>query len=288
MQEAKSYSLVEKDFSYSPAMIDDEPGRRAAIALIQAKAVEKKENLASLSRKIPRNHAYLQQFVHRNVPRELPEPVRERLASLLDVAPDQLRNSPKSDSTRRFPPSLALQNGPPPTKPVETKRTFPPSLAALNSPPDLINSVFPRALADLPIPPEMAGHTVPLLGQGAAGPNGAFPFNGERVADIPAPPSLQGVHNAYAIYVFGDSMEPRYEQGEIVFVDPTRPARSGDYVVVQIADEEKGTPHEGYIKQYVRQNQKQLTLFQFKPKKTLTFPMSKVKSIEVIVFSGRG
>lgn len=125
------------------------------------------------------------------------------------------------------------------------------------------------------------------MGQGAAGTNGAFPFNGERAADIPAPPTLQRVRAAYAIYVVGNSMEPRYEQGEIVFVDPTRPARRGDYVVVQIADEE-GTPLEGYIKQYIGQSQKHLKLSQFNPKKELTFPLSQVKSIGVIVFAGKG
>ena len=43
------------------------------------------------SERIGRNHAYLQQFLERGVPVKLPEDIRERLAPLLDVAPDQLK-----------------------------------------------------------------------------------------------------------------------------------------------------------------------------------------------------
>lgn len=41
--------------------------------------------LAQLSRKIGKNHAYLQQFIKRGVPTELPEDVRGRLAEELDI-----------------------------------------------------------------------------------------------------------------------------------------------------------------------------------------------------------
>src|SRR3954469_16702289 len=48
-------------------------------------------SMKEASERIGRNHAYLQQFLERGVPVKLPEDVRERLAPILGVAPDQLR-----------------------------------------------------------------------------------------------------------------------------------------------------------------------------------------------------
>jgi len=48
-------------------------------------------SMKEASERIGRNHAYLQQFLERGVPVKLPEDVRERLAPLLEVTPDQLK-----------------------------------------------------------------------------------------------------------------------------------------------------------------------------------------------------
>ena len=48
-------------------------------------------SMKEASERIGRNHAYLQQFLERGVPVKLPEEVREKLAPLLDLAPDQLK-----------------------------------------------------------------------------------------------------------------------------------------------------------------------------------------------------
>jgi SOS-response transcriptional repressor LexA len=50
-------------------------------------------DLKSLSLTIGRNHAYLQQYLMRGSPRELPEAVRHGLAPLLGVSPDDLRST---------------------------------------------------------------------------------------------------------------------------------------------------------------------------------------------------
>ena len=48
-------------------------------------------SMKEASERIGRNHAYLQQFLERGVPVKLPEDIRERLAPLLEVTPDQLK-----------------------------------------------------------------------------------------------------------------------------------------------------------------------------------------------------
>src|SRR6266436_27744 len=50
-------------------------------------------DLKKLSLVIGRNHAYLQQYLMRGSPRELPEVVRHGLAPLLGVSPDDLRSA---------------------------------------------------------------------------------------------------------------------------------------------------------------------------------------------------
>lgn len=64
--------------------------------LLQAiKTSEKPWTLASLSRALGRNAAYLQQYIHRQSPKRLPEADRHILSQLLSVPQSQLR--PESD-----------------------------------------------------------------------------------------------------------------------------------------------------------------------------------------------
>jgi len=218
--------------------------------LIEAKMREIGETPASLSRQIGRNHAYLQQYLKRGIPQELGERDRERLAPLLGLEPNELR----SEGLPAVLPALKV------------RRPFPPQNAGGSAAVDL-------------------RPTVPLLGQGAAGPDGGFPFNGERVADVSAPPALARVRTAYAIYVVGISMLPRYEPGELVFVDPTKPVIKGNYVVVQIAGD--AGEHQGYIKRYLGRDDHTLRLDQLNPKKKLAFPMNRVIAVHRIIMGGK-
>src|SRR3546814_21085720 len=62
--------------------------------------------MAEVSRAVGRNHAYLQQYLERGVPAQVPEEIREPLAKILVVRPDQLVGPPRSRS-RRHSGSLA-------------------------------------------------------------------------------------------------------------------------------------------------------------------------------------
>jgi phage repressor protein C with HTH and peptisase S24 domain len=135
--------------------------------------------------------------------------------------------------------------------------------------------------------PARFGAHIPAYGQAVGGRDGEFILNGNRIIDILAPPSLQGVPDAYAVYVVGDSMEPRYFAGEAVFVNPRLPVRRGDFVVAQIAVEDGAPPH-AYIKRFVARDARTLRLEQFNPKKTLEFPVARVISVHRIIMGGDG
>lgn len=94
------------------------------------------------------------------------------------------------------------------------------------------------------------------------------------------PPALIGNPRAYAIYVEGDSMEPRWSAGDLVFVDPRRPPSPGDFVVVQLREADG---HDGehvtcaMIKRLIRRTASHYELEQFNPPLRFRLPTEQVK-----------
>lgn len=135
--------------------------------------------------------------------------------------------------------------------------------------------------------PIQLAQAIPAYGHAVGGSDGQFILNGNRIADVLAPPAVAGVPDAYAVYVAGDSMEERYHAGEVVFVNPRLPVRRGDYVVAQIAADEGEAPF-AYVKRFIGRTAKMLRLEQLNPKKTLEFPLARVVTVHRIVMGGDG
>jgi phage repressor protein C with HTH and peptisase S24 domain len=93
----------------------------------------------------------------------------------------------------------------------------------------------------------------------------------------PRPANLGGVRSAYAIYMVGDSMEPRYEPGWLLHVNPFKPPTRGRDVVVY---------KEGQavlIKQFVAWEGDMLILRQLNPPATLRIPRNEVRECHLVV-----
>ncbi len=91
------------------------------------------------------------------------------------------------------------------------------------------------------------------------------------------PANLGGVRSAYAIYMVGDSMEPRYEPGWLLHVNPFKPPTRGRDVVVY---------KEGQavlIKQFVGWEGDVLVLRQLNPPDTLRIPAEQVRECHLVV-----
>ncbi|MDK4703872.1 helix-turn-helix transcriptional regulator [Rhizobium sp. CNPSo 4062] len=151
----------------------------------------------------------------------------------------------------------------------------------------LSSATGPREPANARITGEFARSLVkvPQYGSAVGGEDGEFVLNGNRLDDIFAPPSLSGIPNAYAVQISGSSMEPRYEDGETVFVNPNRRPVKGDYVIAEVHIEEHEPPL-AYIKKLVKRTDKELVLEQFNPPKTLRFEGHRVKSVHYVLRSG--
>ncbi|WP_049732905.1 LexA family transcriptional regulator [Rhizobium ecuadorense] len=155
-----------------------------------------------------------------------------------------------------------------------------------------VNETSEGILRDLELPNavigdkvEGLGRKIPVYGQAVGGVDGEFLMNGSVLYETMAPPSISKISEAYAVQVAGDSMYPRYEDGEICYVDPKRRVKKGDYVIVQIRQEEHG-PTLAYVKKFIRQNSIELVLEQFNPAKELRFAGNTVVSVHYIVLAG--
>jgi len=93
---------------------------------------------------------------------------------------------------------------------------------------------------------------------------------------IARPAALAGDRDVYAIYFHGESMLPRFEPGDVGFVDPRRPAGPGDYVLVQLNSGEDDEVVSVLVKKLVRATARELILEQFNPPAIFTVPRERV------------
>lgn len=133
--------------------------------------------------------------------------------------------------------------------------------------------------------PSLMENSISVYGQSVAGPNGEIDLNEEQqLFSVACPPQLCGVKGVYALLVSGDMMVPRYEAGEIIFVDPTRRIRSDDYVVVQIRSD-KTNSLQAFIGKLVRYGQEEVMIRHLNPDLALHFPHKQIVSVGLIVIS---
>lgn len=139
-------------------------------------------------------------------------------------------------------------------------------------------------IADAPI----AGvRDVPVFGVAHGGDSGVFEFNGQILGYEMRPPVLDGVREAYAVYVDGSSMYPRYKPGETVWINPNRPPKREDDVIVQLFSDDPDMPPLGFIKEFVAWTGSSLIVRQHNPGQEIKYPRERVKSVHIIVFSQR-
>ncbi|MBB2191298.1 S24 family peptidase [Gluconacetobacter azotocaptans] len=177
--------------------------RYALLKLITGAATTlKAESLA-----LGRNHAYLQQYLHKGTPQKLPEDVRTALARRFGVSPDVFRDE-------HDPSHQPLEDAPPPPPPA------PPAVPA--------DGQF--RIPEYNVAPQAGGGAIPTNIAVEDGPRptdhwslprrflGAFTENPESLV---------------VLRVAGDSMEPDYQAGERVLVDTAHrtPSPPGVYVL---------------------------------------------------------
>jgi phage repressor protein C with HTH and peptisase S24 domain len=127
--------------------------------------------------------------------------------------------------------------------------------------------------AQVPVPTTLnLPKDMPVLGTAAGSElgQGAFQITTDVVDYVRRPPGLIGARDAYSLYVEGDSMSPRFEPGDLIFVHPHRKPLGGDYVVIQEPDTNNGEPR-AFVKRLVKITGTTIRVQQFNPPATIDF-----------------
>lgn len=143
------------------------------------------------------------------------------------------------------------------------------------------DSVQPLDRTAAPAPPD-AERTLPLYGTAAASQAGSIHILDDVLEWLPCPSGLKGVRGAYALYVSGTSMMPRFRPGELVFVAPGRPPRPGDDAVIQVRRAENGET-EAWVKEYVTETPEQVIARQYNPPEEMRFSRREVVGLHRIL-----
>ncbi|WP_398471531.1 helix-turn-helix transcriptional regulator [Tardiphaga sp.] len=105
-----------------------------------------------------------------------------------------------------------------------------------------------------------------------------FWLNGEVVNYVVRPAGLSHVKDLFSVYVQGESMWPRYEENDLVFLTKAAPA-IGDDVVIELHKTSEGGDHATFVKRLVRRRGSYLTVRQYNPDKEIDFSMKEIKNL---------
>lgn len=141
---------------------------------------------------------------------------------------------------------------------------------------DMSQAITPPPVGQMPL-------DVPVMGTAVGGSDGDFSLNGQYVDYVRRPPGIAKNYKVFAVFVQGSSMEPRFDEGSLVYVDPFRPVRSGDDVLIEMQPARAGEPGPAMIKQLVSKTPVRLSVRQFNPAKEITLPGDRVLRVCLIL-----
>ncbi len=120
---------------------------------------------------------------------------------------------------------------------------------------------------------------LPVLGRAQGGKDGNIVMEDNAMDWTFRPADLQGVKDAFAVYVTGDSMVPKYKNQDLAYVHPTKAPRKGRFVLVETSD------HTGFIKQFIKWDGQELVLKQFNPAREIRLAREKVLRVLLVIGS---
>jgi phage repressor protein C with HTH and peptisase S24 domain len=126
---------------------------------------------------------------------------------------------------------------------------------------------------------------VEVLGVARGGENGWFELNGQVIDRVPLPPGISSADLIFALYISGDSMWPRYEDGDLVYIHRDRPAVNGVDVVVELRSENDGEAGRCFIKRLVKRTATHLVLRQHNPTRDIEIALPTVARVFRILTS---
>lgn len=120
---------------------------------------------------------------------------------------------------------------------------------------------------------------LPVLGRAQGGSDGNITISEAAIDWTFRPADLQGVRDAFAVYVTGESMLPKYKAQDLAYVHPAKRPVKGRFVLVET------TEHRGFIKQFLKWDGDTLVLNQFNPAQEIRLPRHDVLRLMLVIGS---
>jgi len=125
---------------------------------------------------------------------------------------------------------------------------------------------------------------IPVLGSAECGQDGSFTLNtGEPIDFVRRPPGQMSRRGIYCIYAEGSSMEPVYEAGDLIYVDPHRPPWPGRDVVLQLRARAPDGEIRYFLKRLVKRTGTQCRVKQFNPEMEIVLEDRDVAAIHLVL-----
>lgn len=124
----------------------------------------------------------------------------------------------------------------------------------------------------------MLPNDVPELGVtvgGSGDDDSVFELNGATVDYHPRPPGLARRPNVFVLRVANSSMSPRFEDGDVEYIELRNPS-VGDYVVVELKPEVEDGAGRSYIKRLVKADARKIVVEQFNPPGFMEFGRNEI------------
>lgn len=123
---------------------------------------------------------------------------------------------------------------------------------------------------------------VPVLGTAAGSMEGAFQLVDGVIDYVRRPPALMNSRDIYSIFVEGSSMYPEHKHGDLRFINPHKPARVGDSIVIQIKNNGRLT-YDAMIGHLVKRTATQLVIGKLNPEMSLTYSLDDIVSVHKVL-----
>jgi len=123
------------------------------------------------------------------------------------------------------------------------------------------------------------GGDLPVYASARGGP-GEILFSMDPIDYVGRPDPLANVRDGYAMWIVGDSMSPAFEQGDLALVNPHRPFRPGDDVLIYREWENELA---AVVKRLIRAANDEWQLEQFNPGKRFKLSRKEWPRCHVIV-----
>ncbi|MFK5980842.1 MAG: S24 family peptidase [Rhizobiaceae bacterium] len=130
--------------------------------------------------------------------------------------------------------------------------------------------------------PEQLPVDIPIYGTAAGSISGSVAILSDVIDWVARPAGLKNAQHSYALYVSGNSMQPKYSPGDIIFLHPGRPPKSGDIVVVQTQNHD-GADVISFVKEYIKPTDDGILTRQYNKPVDIEFKTNTIKAIHRVM-----